>query len=154
MLKVGQKAVDFTLEDKSGEKITLSSFLGKTVVLYFYPKDNTPGCTKQACSFRDVYDDILELGGVVIGVSPDSIASHTRFAEKHGLPFYLLADTDHQVAEAYGAWGEKNMFGKKYMGLIRSTFIIDAEGKIIKVFPKVKVKNHAEEILEILKAEQ
>lgn len=151
MLEVGYPAIDFTLENQDGELITLSAFHGQTVVLYFYPKDNTPGCTTEACSFRDVYDDILDLGAVVMGVSPDTTASHGKFAEKHGLPFYLLSDPEHKVAEAYGAWGEKNMFGKKKMGIIRSTYIIDSQGKIAKVYPKVKVKEHADEILADLK---
>lgn len=151
MLKVGDIAPDFGLKDAEGNMITLSDFKGKKVVLYFYPKDNTPGCTKEACSFRDVYDDILAAGAVVMGVSPDSTASHQKFRNKQNLPFYLLSDEDHKVAESFGAWGEKKMYGKTYMGIIRSTFIIDEAGKIIKVFPKVKPEDHGAEILNALK---
>lgn len=151
MLTAGQKAVDFALKDSDDNEIILSDFTGKKVVVYFYPKDNTPGCTKEACSFRDVYDDILDLGAVVIGISPDSQASHIKFREKFGLPFYLLCDEDHKVAEIYGAWGEKKMYGKAYMGIIRSTFIIDENMNIMKVFKKVSPEGHSEEILNILK---
>lgn len=151
MLKVGDMAPDFSLKDAEEKTVTLSDFKGKKVVLYFYPKDNTSGCTKEACSFRDVYDDILETGAVVIGVSPDSTASHEKFRNKQNLPFYLLSDQDHLVAESFGAWGEKKMYGKTYMGIIRSTFIIDEEGKIVKVYPKVKPADHGTEILKALK---
>lgn len=151
MLTTGQKAVDFALKDSDGNEVRLSDFIGKKVVVYFYPRDNTPGCTKEACSFRDVYDDILDLGAVVIGISPDSQASHKKFREKFGLPFYLLCDEDHKVAEIYGAWGEKKMYGKTHMGIIRSTFIIDENMDVLKVFKKVSPEGHGEEILNILK---
>lgn len=150
MLKVGDKAPDFSIINNEVKTISLADFQGKKVVLYFYPKDDTPGCTKEACSFRDVYDDILEKGAVVIGVSPDSQASHEKFRAKYGLPFHLLSDVDHTVSEAYGVWGEKKMMGKTYMGVIRSTFILDEQGIIIKAFPKVSPDNHGEEILESL----
>jgi len=151
MLKAGDMAPDFSLKDADEKIIELSDFRGKKIVLYFYPKDNTPGCTKEACSFRDVYDDILDAGAVVMGISPDSATSHQKFRSKQNLPFYLLSDENHEVAEAYGAWGEKKMFGRTYMGIIRSTFVIDEEGKIIKVYPKVKPADHGTEILELLK---
>lgn len=150
MLKAGDKAPDFSIINNEGKTISLADFQGKKVVLYFYPKDDTPGCTKEACSFRDVYDDILEKGAVVIGVSPDSQASHEKFRAKYGLPFHLLSDVDHTVSEAYGVWGEKKMMGKTYMGVIRSTFILDEQGIIIKAFPKVSPDNHGEEIFESL----
>ncbi len=150
MLNAGEKAVDFTLKDNNGKATSLSDFIGKKIVLYFYPKDDTPGCTKEACSFRDVYDEILEAGGVVLGVSPDGQASHSSFKEKFGLPFHLLSDEDHKVAEAYGAWGEKTMYGKTYMGVLRSTFIIGEDLIIKKVFPKVSPEGHGEEILQAL----
>lgn len=151
MLKEGDIAPDFVLKEASGQEVRLSDFRGKKVVLYFYPKDNTPGCTKEACSFRDVYDYILEEGAVVIGISPDSPDSHQKFKAKQNLPFYLLSDEDHKVAEAYGAWGEKKAYGKTSVGIIRSTFIIDEEGKIIKVYPKVMPAEHGSEILEFLR---
>ncbi len=150
MLKEGTKAPDFTLEDDKGNPVKLSAFKGKKVVLYFYPKDNTPGCTKEACSLRDVYDDILAKGAVVIGVSADSAKSHQNFREKHGLPFYLVSDTEKKVIKNYGAWAEKKMFGKSYMGIVRSTFIIDEKGIIKKVFPKVKPADHGNDILSAL----
>lgn len=152
MLKVGDKAPSFTLKNEQDQDIKLDNFRGKKVVLYFYPKDNTPGCTKEACSFRDVYDDILEAGAVVIGISKDSIKSHQKFKEKHQLPFYLLSDPDHKVIESYGVWKEKKMFGKVYMGIVRSTFIIDEDGKIEKTYPKVKPSEHGEEILKALRS--
>lgn len=151
MLNQGDKAVDFLLKDSHGKDIRLSDFKGKKVVLYFYPRDNTPGCTKEACSFRDVYDLILAEGAVVLGISTDTEASHQKFRERHGLPFYLLSDVDHKAAEAYGAWGEKKLYGKTNMGIIRSTFIINEKGEIIKVFPKVKPENHGEEVLNVLR---
>jgi thioredoxin-dependent peroxiredoxin len=150
MLNEGSQALDFTLKNVDGEDITLSSFRGKKVVVYFYPKDDTPGCTKEACSFRDWYEDILEKGAVVIGISPDDHASHVKFKEKYNLPFYLLSDPDHQVAEGYGAWGEKNMYGKKSFGIIRSTFLIDEEGNVLKVFKKVNTETHGEDVLKLL----
>ncbi len=150
MLKENEFAPDFTLISDQEEEITLSAFRGKKVVLYFYPKDDTPGCTKEACSFRDDYSQFLMKGAVVIGVSPDQPASHQKFRAKFALPFYLLSDPDHKVAEMYGAWGEKNTYGKISQGIIRSTFVIDEEGKIIKVFPKVKPEGHAQEVLAYL----
>lgn len=151
MLKEGMPAVDFRLADAGGNEVALSDFRGKKVVLYFYPRDNTPGCTKEACSFRDVYDDILAAGAVVLGISPDSQAAHEKFRTRQNLPFYLLSDPAHIAAEAYGAWGEKKMYGKTYMGIIRSTFIIDENGSIKKVFPKVSPEGHGSEVLKVLK---
>lgn len=150
MLTEGANALDFTLKNVDGEEIALSNFKGKKVVLYFYPKDDTPGCTKQACSFRDWYDDILDKGAVVIGVSPDNNESHVKFKEKFNLPFFLLSDNEHEVAQMYGAWGEKNVYGKKSIGMLRTTFIIDEEGKIIKVFKKIDTKNHGEDVLKYI----
>jgi peroxiredoxin Q/BCP len=150
MLQEGIQAPDFTLPADGGGEVTLSDYRGKKVVLYFYPKDNTSGCTTEACNFRDDYSEITAAGAVVLGVSPDSIKSHDGFKLKHSLPFALLSDPDHTVAEMYGAWGEKKMYGKTYMGIIRSTYVINEEGTIIKVFPKVKVKNHSLEVLEVL----
>lgn len=152
MLKEGDMAADFLLMDSDGNDISLSQFKGKKVVVFFYPRDNTPGCTKEACSFRDVYDLILAEGAVVLGISKDSVDSHKKFRDRYGLPFYLLSDVEHKVAEAYGAWGEKKLYGKNYMGMIRSTFIIDEQGRIIKVFPKVKTEKHGQEVLNEIKA--
>jgi peroxiredoxin Q/BCP len=151
MLKIGDKAIEFKAKSAEGKDISLSDFKGKKIVLYFYPKDNTPGCTTEACGFRDVYDYILEAGAVVIGVSPDNEASHVKFRDKFGLPFYLLSDDEHKIAEMYGAWGEKKSYGKTYMGIIRSTFIINEDMVIQKVFPKVSPEGHAEEILDLLR---
>jgi len=150
MLKEDDLAPDFTLIDDSGEAVTLSSFRGKKVVVYFYPKDNTPGCTTEACSFRDDYAQFTALGAVVIGISPDSVASHKGFKLKFGLPFYLVSDPDHAVAEAYGAWGVKKNYGRTYEGIIRSTFIVGEDGRLVKVFPKVKPEGHAQEVLAAL----
>lgn len=150
MLKKGDKAIDFTLKSDNDETISLSQFKGKKVVLYFYPKDNTPGCTKEACAFRDSYDDFLKKGAVVIGVSADSIKSHKNFKTKFNLPFYLLSDDEKKVIKDYNAWGEKSLYGKAFFGIIRSTFIIDENGFILEVFPKVNPENHAEEILKYL----
>ncbi len=150
MLKVNDKAPDFTLSNQDGEVVSLSDFRGKKVVLYFYPKDDTPGCTTEACNFRDVYDEILEKGAVVLGVSADGEESHSKFKAKYHLPFHLLADTEKKVLEAYGAWGEKKMYGKTYMGVIRSTYLIDKEGNVSHVWPKVTPKNHAQEVLDAL----
>jgi Peroxiredoxin len=152
MLKQGDKAIDFTLLGSEEKEVSLNDFRGKKVVLYFYPKDDTPGCTKEACGFRDVYDYILAEGAVVIGISPDNTASHMKFKNKYNLPFYILSDPDHKVSESYGAWGEKKLYGKTYMGIIRSTFIIDENGSIIKVFPKVTPEGHGDEVLDALKA--
>lgn len=151
MITEGKKAPDFTLSDQDGNKVKLSDFKGKHVVLYFYPKDNTSGCTKEACNFRDTFPEFKKVDAVILGVSPDSVSSHKKFAEKYDLPFRLLADEDKKVVEKYGVWKEKNMYGKKYMGVERTTFVIDPEGKIKKIFPKVKVDNHHNEVLEALK---
>ena len=152
MLQEGTIAPDFTLE-ASGGAVTLSDYQGQTVVLYFYPKDDTPGCTTEACNFRDDYSEIIAAGAVVLGVSPDSVRSHDKFKLKYELPFPLLSDPDHEVAELYGAWGEKKMYGRTYMGIIRSTYIIDDKGIILKVFPKVRPKVHSEEVLAVLSGE-
>ncbi len=151
MIEEGKKAPDFTLPDQDGNKLKLSDLKGKYVVLYFYPKDDTPGCTKEACNFRDTFPKFSNVDAVILGVSPDSVASHKKFAEKYKLPFRLLADEDKKVIEKYGVWKEKSMYGKKYMGVERTTFIIDPEGKIKKIFSKVKVDNHHKEVLEALK---
>lgn len=153
MLEAGNKAPDFTLSDKDGKDVSLRDFLGKKVVLYFYPRDNTPGCTRQACAFAAAFEDFKRLGTVVIGVSKDSVASHVKFAEKHSLPFILLSDPDRKAIEAYGVWQEKKNYGKVSMGVVRSTFIIGEDGIIEKVMPKVKPDTNAGEILEYLKAE-
>ena len=150
MLEVGMKAPDFTLLDKDGKSVSLSDFLGKKVVLYFYPKDNTPGCTRQACAFAGAYSEFQKRGVEVIGVSKDSVASHVKFAEKHQLPFVLLADPERKAIEAYGVWQEKKMCGKVSMGVVRTTFLIDEEGRIANVMPKVKPDTNAQEILERL----
>ena len=152
MLEVGTKAPEFTLPDKDGNNVSLSDFRGKKVVLYFYPKDNTPGCTRQACAFAGAYSQFEALGAVVIGVSRDSQASHQRFAEKTSLPFILLSDPERQAIEAYGVWQEKKNYGKVSMGVVRSTYIIDENGVIEKVMPKVKPDTNAAEILEYLSA--
>ena len=150
MLEIGMKAPDFTLPDKDGNLVSLSSFLGKRVVLYFYPRDNTPGCTRQACAFAGAYKGFQDKGVEVIGISKDSVASHQKFAEKYNLPFILLADTNLEVIKAYGVWQEKKNYGKVSMGVVRSTYIIDAEGNIEAVMPKVKPDTNAQEILERL----
>lgn len=150
MPKVGEKAPDFTLEAEDGGKVSLSEFRGRTVVLYFYPKDDTPGCTTEACGFRDAYDEFLAKGAAVLGVSPDIAASHGRFKSKYSLPFRLLADPGKGTLRSYGAWGEKTMYGKKVEGVLRSTFVIGPDGIVKAVFPKVKPEGHAREILAIL----
>jgi thioredoxin-dependent peroxiredoxin len=150
-IEEGTKAPDFTLAADDGSKVKLSALRGKPVVLYFYPKDDTPGCTKEACAFRDASKDLKKLGAVVLGVSPDDVASHVKFRDKFQLNFPLLADADHKVAEKYGAWREKNMYGKKSMGIARSTFLIDAEGKVARVWKAVKVDGHDAAVLEALK---
>lgn len=147
MLTQGVLAPDFTLTDDQGDEVTLSEFRGKKVVLYFYPKDHTPGCTTEACGFRDGYGQILGKGAVVLGVSPDTIESHQGFKLKFSLPFHLLSDPDHKVAELYGAWGEKQRNGETYFGILRTTFVIDEEGAITKVFEKVKPEGHNDEVL-------
>ena len=151
MLKEGGQAPDFAVRDTDGNEVSLSDFRGRKVVLYFYPKDDTPGCTKQACSIRDSYSEFEERGIKVLGVSLDDQASHRKFADKYELPFTLLADTDHAVADAYGVYGEKEFMGRKYMGVARKTFLIDEEGKIKKIFDKVNVEQHADEVMEAFK---
>ena len=150
-IEPGQKAPSFTLSDDQGKKVKLADFQGKPVVLYFYPKDDTPGCTKEACAFRDRQAELSTLGAVVLGVSPDDVASHQKFRDKFQLNFPLLADESHLLAEKYGAWREKNMYGKKSMGVQRSTFLIDGEGKIAKVWKRVQVDGHDAEVLTALK---
>jgi peroxiredoxin Q/BCP len=150
-IEEGNKAPDFTLPTHDGTKLKLSSLRGSPVVLYFYPKDDTPGCTREACGFRDAKAKLAKHGAVVLGVSPDSPESHEKFRAKFKLPFTLLADEGHKVAEKYGAWREKNMYGKKSMGIARSTFVIDAVGTVVKVFKAVKVDGHDEQVLEVLK---
>lgn len=150
MLKIGEKAPAFTLADDSGKKVSLKDFKGKKVVLYFYPKDLTPGCTVEACDFRDISALLKKKKAVVLGVSKDSVALHGKFRDKHELNFPLLSDEDGKVCEAYGVWQEKSMYGKKYMGIARTTFIISGTGKILHVFEKVKVKGHTEEVLKVL----
>ena len=146
----GRPAPDFTLASDTGDTVTLASLKGSPVVLYFYPKDDTPGCTAQACGIRDAWAEFQTAGAVVLGVSPDGEASHAKFREKYDLPFTLLADTDHAVADAYGVWGEKSAYGKTYMGVDRSTFVIDADGNVVKVFRQVKPAEHADQVLEAL----
>jgi len=150
MVEEGRPAPDFELTSDSGDAVKLSELRGKPVVLYFYPKDDTPGCTTQACAIRDNYDEFAERGAVVLGVSPDSETSHVKFKEKYGLPFTLLADTDHAVAEQYGVWGEKKYMGKAYMGVNRSTFVIDVDGTVKKVMHDVKPATHADDVLSAL----
>jgi peroxiredoxin Q/BCP len=152
VLAEGDQAPDFTLPDQSGEPVTLSGLRGQTVVLYFYPRADTPGCTTQACGVRDHAADYDEIDARVIGISPDPVTAVRKFADKYDLGFTLLADEDHAVADAYGTWGEKSMYGKTYMGLRRATFIIDADGRIAKVFPKVSPKTHDDAVLEALGA--
>ena len=147
MLAIGARAPAFTLPSDDGRRVALKEFRGKTVVLYFYPKDDTTGCTTEACGFRDSWRAVEAAGAVVLGVSPDGPASHQKFRKKYELPFTLLADEDHAVAEAYGAWGEKSMYGRKYFGVLRTTYIIDPAGKIAHVFEKVKPRGHAAEVL-------
>ncbi|WP_244221815.1 thioredoxin-dependent thiol peroxidase [Corallococcus exercitus] len=150
MPQAGDKAPGFSLPDQSGATVSLSQFKGRHVVLYFYPKDATPGCTTEACDFRDEHSALVKAGAVVLGVSPDSVASHQKFATKQGLPFSLLADPDHALADAYGVWGEKSLYGRKFMGLIRATFLIGPDGKVVRVWPKVKVAGHVAEVLSTL----
>jgi len=150
VIEEGKPAPDFELKSDSGETVSLAGLRGKPVVLYFYPKDDTPGCTTQACGIRDAYGEFERAGAVVLGVSPDDERSHAKFRTKYELPFALLADTEHAVAERYGVWGERKYMGKKYMGVSRSTFVIDADGNVKKVMHDVKPATHADEVLEAL----
>jgi thioredoxin-dependent peroxiredoxin len=152
MPKAGDRAPAFNLSTDDGSTVSLAGLKGKKVVLYFYPKDDTSGCTTQACGFRDSWHTVQAAGAVVLGVSPDGVGSHAKFKRKFELPFPLLADEDHAVAEAYGVWGEKSMYGRKYMGILRTTFVIDEAGRISHVFEKVKPKGHAAEVLAVLGA--
>jgi thioredoxin-dependent peroxiredoxin len=152
MVEEGKTAPDFELTSDKGERVKLSDFRGKPVVLYFYPKDDTPGCTAQARGIRDAYTEFQQRGAVVLGVSPDDEGSHVKFRDKYGLPFTLLADPDHEVAEAYGVWVEKNAYGQKRMGVERSTFLIDSEGNVAKVMRRVKPDTHADDVLAALPA--
>lgn len=151
MLEIGTKAPDFTLPDQDGNLVSLHDFLGKKVVLYFYPRDNTAGCTKQACAFAEKHPDFQALDAVVIGISKDTVASHRKFADKYSLPFLLLADPDLEVLQAYGVWQEKKLYGKVSMGVVRSTYLIDEEGVIRAALPKVKPDANAQQMLELLK---
>ncbi len=150
LLEVGTQAPNFKTIDQNGELVTLEQFRGKKVILYFYPKDDTPGCTKEACAFRDNFEKFKEINVEVLGVSVDDEKKHKKFAEKYNLPFRLLADTEKKIVQDYGVWGEKSLYGKKYMGTNRVTYLIDENGKIEKVFPKVKPETHAEELLQVL----
>jgi thioredoxin-dependent peroxiredoxin len=150
MIAEGTTAPAFTLNNQDGKKVSLSDFSGKKVVIYFYPKDDTPGCTKEACGFRDNYQAILDKGAVILGVSADNEADHIKFRSKFNLPFDLLSDPDKTMIQAYGAWGEKSMYGKTYEGILRSTFVIDENGTVIKVFAKVSPDEHAAEVLSVL----
>ena len=153
MLEVGMKAPEFTLNDKDGNPVNLSDFLGRKVVVYFYPKDNTPGCTRQACAFARLYEEFQALNAVVVGVSKDSVASHDKFAQKYGLPFVLLSDPELLAIQAYGVWQEKKLYGKTSMGVVRTTYLLDEQGVIQKVMPKVKPDQNAGEVLAFLKGE-
>jgi peroxiredoxin Q/BCP len=148
----GEPAPDFTLASDAGEQVSLSGLRGKPVVLYFYPKDDTPGCTTQACGIRDAYAEFEQAGAVVLGVSPDEVAKHVKFKDKYDLPFTLLADPEHEVAERYGVWGEKKYMGRTYMGVNRTTFLVDPEGKVAKVMHDVKPATHADDVLAFLGA--
>ena len=150
--EIGSTAPAFTLKSDSGDKIKLADLKGKPVVLYFYPKDDTPGCTTEACNFRDASQTLASLDAIVLGVSPDDVESHVKFRDKHSLNFPLLADVDHKVAEKYGAWREKNMYGKKSMGIQRSTFLIDSAGKIAQVWKRVKVVGHDQQVIDAIKS--
>ncbi|GJQ61220.1 MAG: peroxiredoxin [Melioribacteraceae bacterium] len=150
MLEEGKKAPEFTLPDGDGNMVSLTDFKGKKVVLYFYPKDNTKGCTQEACDFRDTHPEFEKIDAVVLGMSPDPVKSHKKFADKYELPFTLLADENKEVLEKYGVWKEKSMYGRKYMGVERTTIVIDEEGNIKKVFAKVKVGGHVDEVLKVV----
>lgn len=151
MIEEGKKAPTITLNDQDGKKVSLNDFKGKNIILYFYPKDNTSGCTLEACNFRDDFPKFGNMKAVILGVSPDSVESHKKFAEKFNLPFRLLSDEKKSVLKEYGVWKEKSMYGRKYMGVERSTFVIDETGKIRKIFRKVKVADHNKEVMEVLK---
>ena len=151
-VQIGEPAPDFELKDQSGQLHSIEDYRGQWVALYFYPKDDTPGCTKQACNLRDHYQSLLDAGIVVLGVSPDDVASHEKFAGKYELPFPLIADPEHAILEAYGVWGEKNLYGRKYMGVKRITFLIDEEGVIRHVFKRPKVQEHTAEIMAAFEA--
>ena len=151
-LKEGDAAPDFSAETDSGETVALRDFKGKPVVLYFYPKDDTPGCTKEACAFRDSYSDFKTAGAVVLGVSPDSVKSHAKFVKKFGLPFPLLSDPEKKIVQDYGVWGEKSFMGRKYMGTFRVTFLIGPDGCIAKIWPEVKPEKHADEVLDAIRS--
>lgn len=153
MLNVGEKAPDFTLADRNGQPVSLSDFAGKRVVLYFYPRDNTPGCTRQACAFARLYEEFQALNAVVVGISKDSVASHDKFAQKYSLPFVLLSDPELLAIQAYGVWQEKKLYGKTSMGVVRTTYLLDEQGVIQKVLPKVKPDQNAGEVLAFLKGE-
>lgn len=150
-MKTGDKAPDFKLADDTGKPVSLSDFKGRKVVLYFYPKDDTPGCTKEACDFRDAFPRFGKGDAEVLGVSPDSVESHRKFKQKFSLPFRLLADEDHKLADKFGVWKEKSMYGRKYMGVERTTVIIDADGRVARIFPKVSVAGHVDEVEEALR---
>jgi peroxiredoxin Q/BCP len=152
MVEEGKPAPDFELTSDSGETVRLSDFRGKPVVVYFYPRDDTPGCTAQACGIRDNYEAFGERGAVVLGISPDDEGSHVKFKQKYGLPFTLLADPDHEVAERYGVWGERKLYGKTYMGIQRSTFVVDRDGNVARVMRRVKPDTHVEQVLQALPA--
>jgi len=154
LLKEGDKAPDFKEKNQEGKEIQLSGLRGKSVILYFYPKDNTPGCTAESCNLRDNYNSLIENGFEVIGISPDSEKSHLNFVKKFNLPFNLIADTDKKILKNYGAWGLKKMYGKEYEGVLRTTYVIDKEGTIIKVFDKVKTGDHTRQILEGLRLDK
>jgi thioredoxin-dependent peroxiredoxin len=150
MLKVGDKAPDFKVQDDAGQAVSLKDFKGKNLVLYFYPKDDTPGCTTEACGFRDAEKTYAKKNAVIVGVSPDPVTAHVKFKNKYGLPFRLLSDPEKTMLEAYGVWKEKSMYGRKYMGVERTTFVIDPQGKIVQVFPKVSVTGHVDAVLATL----
>ena len=152
MVEEGTPAPDFELQSDSGEPVTLSALRGKTVVLYFYPRDNTSGCTTQACGIRDAWSEFERAGAVVLGVSPDGVGSHAKFKDAFGLPFTLLADPDHTVAETYGVWQQKSRYGRTYMGIVRSTFVIDADGNVVKALRNVKPATHTDAVLAVIEA--
>ncbi len=152
MIEPGQPAPDFTLTDQRGKDVSLSDFRGKAVVLYFYPRDNTPGCTLQACAFRDMHGDFRRADAIILGISPDDAASHKKFAAKRKLPFTLLADPDKRVCQSYGVWKEKKLYGRTFIGLERTTFVIDRDGVVARVFPRVRVLGHAKKVFDAVAA--